>query len=152
MLLLRIKNFDLRSIYWRALRRLQLMRGAYRFYMSEMRAQTQLHYLHCFGQMPEPPTPEENRVYRALWVCAIVMTAAVIAVDCVGEDKVRNRIDDVVAAFRDLPNRRIAQEHTPRVEATPRLEEIPPAERHAPPVLSGPDGRREFGRLKFPNI
>jgi hypothetical protein len=113
-------NLDFELLYWRARRRIQRLRSAYRMSGVTARANAHLQYLRMFGRMPDRPSAEDTRAYRALWVCAVVMTAGVIAIDCIGEEEFRVRVDAAAAALKNLPERRAAARYEP--PSRPELE------------------------------
>ncbi|HEY8710740.1 MAG TPA: hypothetical protein VIM34_22410 [Burkholderiaceae bacterium] len=115
-----LPSLDLELTYWRLRRRLQRLRGAYRYRMSAARAQAHLRFLTWFGRLPEQPQPEDTRAYRLMWAIVITGLAAVITIDStIGEDEFISRVDATVAAIKGLPQR--------RPEAQAVVHQAPPA-------------------------
>lgn len=96
-----LPSIDFELMYWRARRRLQRVRAALRFHVSQARARAHLAYLHHFGRLPEQPEPEETVIYRCLWACVIAGTIAIIVIDgTIGEEEFLRRADAVKAAMQ----------------------------------------------------
>lgn len=112
-----LPSLDLELTYWRLRRRLQRLLGAYRFRVSDARAQAHLRYLAWFGRLPERPQPEETRFYRLMWAVVICCITAVIAIDStIGEDEFVIRVGATVAAIKCLPERRAEMQAVPHQE------------------------------------
>lgn len=96
-----LPNFDFEMTYWKARRRLMWMRAGLRFRISQAIANAHLTYLHRFGRMPEPPSPEESLVYRLMWAVVVIGTAVILAIECtIGEQEFLFRAEAVWSALQ----------------------------------------------------